>query len=90
MDMHLTELMNPATGSTNMGVAGDNGNDTPGKVPQMPDTGKPEVEKPDIHEVPESPQPEVEKTNIEEVPDTQIEEVPGMDTEEIPVPETKE
>lgn len=91
MDMHLTEAVtNPATGSnTNSGTAGVSENDTPGKVPpQMPDTGKPEVEKPEIHEMPESQEPEVEKTDIEEVPDTEINEVPDMDTEEIPA--TKE
>ncbi|MBK9484521.1 MAG: hypothetical protein IPO01_04710 [Chitinophagaceae bacterium] len=64
-------------------------NDTPRKGnPQMPDTGKPEVEKPEIRELPETAQPEVEKTAIEEVPDTAIEEVPDMDIPEIPKPET--
>ena len=76
MEKHLTkEVSNPPTGcNTNRGAACGGENDTPRKGnPQMPDTGKPEVEKPEIRELPETAQPEVEKTAIEEVPDTAIE-----------------
>ncbi|MBK6379179.1 MAG: hypothetical protein IPF72_05310 [Chitinophagaceae bacterium] len=64
MEKHLTkEVSNPPTGcNTNRGAACGGENDTPRKGnPQMPDTGKPEVEKPEIREVPETAQPEVEK-----------------------------
>lgn len=93
MEQHLTEAVNkPVTGSNkNNGAAGNAEKDKPRKnIPEMPDTRKPEVEKPDIHEVPETEQPEVEKTDIEEVPDTEIKEVPDMDTEEIPNPKTQD
>ena len=87
MDKHLTETV-PDTSS---GAAGKAEQDQPRKAPpQLPDTGKPEVEKPDIQEVPESQQPEVEKTDIEEVPDTEIKEVPDMGNEEIPNPKTQD
>jgi hypothetical protein len=87
MDKHVTkEVTKPPTGSnTNSGAAGEAEKDKPRKgTPQMPDTGKPEVEKPDIHEVPEREQPEVEKTDIDEVPDTAINEMPDTDTATIP------
>ena len=80
MEQHLTEaIITPVTGGT-----GEPEKGTPHKeIPEMPDTGKPEVETPEVNEVPERDEPEVEKTDIEEAPDTQITEVPGTAPEEL-------
>lgn len=59
----------------------------PGKnITEMPDTGKPEVEKPEIHEVPEREEPEIEKTDIEEAPDADIDEMPKPDDDDFKMP----
>lgn len=88
MEQHLKPVVNSRLikgGDKNKGAAGEGEKDKPRNgIPEMPDTCKPEVEKPDIHEIPKRDKPEIEETDIEEAPDTKPEKVPDADKEEIP------
>lgn len=78
----LTSAAHAGTIMTNPSVYQQDG---PGPAtPEMPDTNKPEVEKPDVHEVPERKEPEIEETDIPEAPDTDINEIPDTNIDEMP------
>jgi len=95
MEKHVTENNNdtaqPKAGndplSNNPAGSADIEKGKPGKnITEMPETGTPEVEKPERDEVPERDEPEIEETDIEEAPDTDIDEIPKPEDEDFKMP----